>query len=348
MAQIKSFTFTCEFKEPREMSKLMSSDDNKGWKRLNFPVTDGNSVQFLDLFGMPFTTFKTYVKDGEKSSKEVTVKWEDRFNPSIVDQVVSYCKYILDLGERQEFITEYDFLVALHDAVLNGKVQGQKLYIRGQIVFQKYNGQVQRRFKPQFISYAKGDTLSFDGEISFVFDSESLDMESGKEKSQVYVDGYVLDYDKDAKKKVFMKETFVLDYSHINELTDADDIDTARRQLKLISSLLKVKKGYHEFGFVVKFLNGSTEQKLTLEDLSDFERDMVDAGITTLEQIQKDRGMRSEYRNEVRLIRPLLSRYSTGVVERDDLTEDDFVVKVADPLADLFSNVEINDDEMPF
>ena len=326
MAQIKSFTFTCEFKEPREMSKLMSSDDNKGWKRLNFPVTDGNSVQFLDLFGMPFTTFKTYVKDGEKSSKEVTVKWEDRFNPSIVDQVVSYCKYVLDLG----------------------KVQGQKLYIRGQIVFQKYNGQVQRRFKPQFISYAKGDNLSFDGEISFVFDSESLDMESGKEKSQVYVDGYVLDYDKDAKKKVFMKETFVLDYSHINELTDADDIDTARRQLKLISSLLKVKKGYHEFGFVVKFLNGSTEQKLTLEDLSDFERDMVDAGITTLEQIQKDRGMRSEYRNEVRLIRPLLSRYSTGVVERDDLTEDDFVVKVADPLADLFANVEINDSDLPF
>ena len=173
-------------------------------------------------------------------------------------------------------------------------------------------------------------------------------MESGKEKSQVYVDGYVLDYDKDAKKKVFMKETFVLDYSHINELTDADDIDTARRQLKLISSLLKVKKGYHEFGFVVKFLNGSTEQKLTLEDLSDFERDMVDAGITTLEQIQKDRGMRSEYRNEVRLIRPLLSRYSTGVVERDDLTEDDFVVKIADPLADLFANVEINDSDLPF
>ena len=43
-----------------------------------------------------------------------------------------------------------------------------------------------------------------------------------------------------------------------------------------------------------------------------------------------------------------MSRYSTGVVERDDLTEDDFVVKVADPLADLFANVEINDSDLPF
>ena len=32
----------------------------------------------------------------------------------------------------------------------------------------------------------------------------------------------------------------------------------------------------------------------------------------------------------------------------NDLTEDDFVVKVADPLADLFANVEINDSDLPF
>ena len=34
--------------------------------------------------------------------------------------------------------------------------------------------------------------------------------------------------------------------------------------------------------------------------------------------------------------------------ELPDLTEDDFVVKVADPLADLFANVEINDSDLPF
>ena len=131
------------------------------------------------------------------------------------------------------------------------------------------------------------------------------------------------DYNKEIKGNGFFKQTFVYDYSNLPGLTD-EELERGKRQLASVRKLFSVKSGYHEFGFVVKFINGAETKDFDLDDCTEFELEMLNDGQITLEDLKKVKGLKQEYKREIRLVRPLIGRYATGVVERDELTDADF------------------------
>lgn len=327
MAQIKNFMFNCTLRPVKQGTSAYSEDLAKDWKRISLPVTDGTSTVFIELFGMKYDTIKTMIEvdeNGRKTYKTIEVKWDDRKKPSLLDDVAAFRKFVLDVNDvRQEFIHEYDYIVAVNEAYQKGLLNDRNLYIRGNIVFSEYQGKVQQRFVPNFIGYSKSNDLSLMGEMSFVFDENSLDFESGKDKYQLYLDAWVLDYNKEIKGNGFFKQTFVYDYSNLPGLTD-EELERGKRQLASVRKLFSVKSGYHEFGFVVKFINGAETKDFDLDDCTEFELEMLNDGQITLEDLKKVKGLKQEYKREIRLVRPLIGRYATGVVERDELTDADF------------------------
>lgn len=355
----KTFNFTVKLGQIKDMAKAFSRADDGSYIRLNLPVTDGRSLVYVSLFGYKNSTFKTQFvySDGEKNTyKTEEVRWEDRFNQDLIDKLSPFKKLVLSTqeGERQEFMCAYDFIEAVQKAMLAGKLINDTLYIRGEYKCSVYKGKQQRNFEVQSIMTSKSDKLFMGGEMSFVFRDEALDIESGKSKKQVYVDGYVQDYDKGVRGDQFYPQVFVMDYSHFDTL-EPEAKEAEIKKFGFMKQCLMKKSGIHEFGFVVEFVSGSLEKELSEADLTDFEKMCLQNGYS-MEDIKKARGMKKDYTNEIRLISPLLAKFPNGTVAHDTLTPADLIFKEAVTFVtpeqidqeDSQQTIIISADDLPF
>ena len=367
LQKVKTFNFTVKLGQIKDLNSVFPTNDSGTMIRLNLPVTDGKSVVYVSQTGFnnagkSFKTQFVYENGERKEYKTEEVKWEDRFNADLIGKLSPFKKYVLSTteGERQEFMTSYDLILAIKDAMIQGKLVNDTLYIRGDFKKNKYVSSktgktvINDVFEVQSIMVSKSEKLFMGGEMTFLFRDEALDIESGKAKKQVYVDGYIQDYDKDIKGDNMYQQVFVMDYSHFDSLTP-EVREAEVKKFSLMKQCLTRTSGVHEFGFVVEFVKGSVEAELKQEDLTEFEAMCLENGYT-MEDIKKARGMKKEYTNEIRLISPLLSRFPRGTVAHEDLTVADLKHKDAVSYVSVaqidsepvFGTVEITPDDLPF
>lgn len=359
MTQIKNFNFSVKYKAPKELKTLLKQGTSAGgneWNRLNLPVTDMKSTVYLECMGSKRAKLKVYCARKDENDKvenfQKEITWAERLNKSLIEELASFAKYTLVIGEeKQVFATEWDFNNAVYNAIVDGQFDNKTLFIRGQILYSEYKGKPQQKFKPSYIQVNDSDKLYMSGEVSFSFTGDAMDIESGRSKNQVYIDGHVLDYNSDIKEKTFYKRTFVMDYSELEKLEG----EAKEKAIKKFGFMKKCFQGkstdkVYEMGFLTSFVMGSEEVELTIDDLTEFEKDSLEYGYT-LEDIKKARGTkRGDFRQDTLLLMPLLSVYPNGVIEVETLTPADLVTKKSVELvsADEVIGDVFNEDDLPF
>lgn len=268
-------------------------------------------------------------ENGEKiKGEKLEIPWKDRANPEIVEKVAEFKKFVVDLEEynrrykleklaekfkdgditdeemlelgveeplkaledskkkRKEFIAESDFAEYIYKLISSGKVNDRLFRITGEIVYSEYNNKFYKRLVPTRIYLAEKDAVaSSTGQLTVFFNKESLDSNSLKDNKKYYINGYIRNYDNQRKTDIPCPVQLVID-------TSKDDVEMNRKlNLAIVKQFtVKDKSLWKELGVKVKLLDGSQKIEISEEHLTDFQKEMLEIGAITLDDIRREIG----------------------------------------------------------
>lgn len=307
----------------------------------------------------------------EQGQGLIQIPYQNRLNPQIVEQVrnpytFSIVKDANGKRERQQFISELDAIPYLQENLKDG----MEVYVRGEVEYRLYNGEVQRNLNVNFIALneertdregnvvPKGDN-GLEITQTYLVDSNSVSStyltelkKNGKTKINAYVPQYISQYEgKDVKKVVALAQPLVVK-------TEDDKLDRAKA---LIENFLKPADSNTVRSIILRNrLNSGYEVQETVTELTEEQQRLVDIGIYTVEQLQKANAVTGARVNELVVEAPLLVRnennvalpvvedkYTTAVLV-NDLTVDEEEVDLSEP--DTTKNVDVafEDSDLPF
>ena len=301
-------------------------------RRLRFQAICGNSVQWLEV-----STFvwkdekknKVYTLksiDGAKDEK-MTVDWANRLNPDVVESVPGYKRFVVDTDtfahrkeleeaglneelekskkKRKEFIHESDFIDYLIKVLNNEKSKDMIFGINGAVEYSYGNKQdtFYRNFVPQKIFRVSDDTKQCCAASMKLYFTEGAVDDILLDKSGDYViNAFVQYYDQNAKMNAFSPVQITINKDH----------PKANGFIKRFSKA--EGEEVKELGVTVDFINGAQQVEITMDMLTDDQRESIEDGLITFEELKKELGNKAngDRVTEVRLT-GLMKGYSSGV-----------------------------------
>lgn len=242
---------------------------------------------------------------------------------------------------RHEFISGWDYIDYIFKLIDSGKYKDKKFFIRGNGEYQysDKNQRVYESYIPNRIYLAADDAEeSSIATINVLFNSESLDEMSVEEKGKYFVNGYMMEYDGNRKSNIPVPVTITIPVP-----TDNAD-EKAKKRIEAIKHKFMVEDdSFKEYGAVVNMLNGAQKLEITEDMLTDEQREDLDCGLITMDDIRAELGgsVYGERIREYQFLKPAKG-FTKG---RQDTvyTADDMVIK---PLADEVDEMEdLFDDE---
>ena len=242
---------------------------------------------------------------------------------------------------RHEFISGWDYIDYIFKLIDSGKYKDKKFFIRGNGEYQysDKNQRVYESYIPNRIYLAADDAEeSSIATINVLFNSESLDEMSVEEKGKYFVNGYMMEYDGNRKSNIPVPVTITIPVP-----TDNAD-EKAKKRIEAIKHKFMVEDdSFKEYGAVVNMLNGAQKLEITEDMLTDEQREDLDCGLITMDDIRAELGgsLYGERIREYQFLKPAKG-FTKG---RQDTvyTADDMVIK---PLADEVDEMEdLFDDE---
>lgn len=190
--------------------------------------------------------------------------------------------------KRHEFISEWDFVEFIKKVIDSGKYSNCKFLIRGNgdYSYSDKKQQVYESYVPQRIYLADSDADEYStGTIKILYNNESLDDMSVEEKGKYYVNGYMMEYDHNRKENIPVSVTVTIPVA-------AEDADSKeKRKVESIKRKFTVEDDtYKELGIEVKMLNGAQKTEITDDMLTDEQKEDLDCGLVTLDDIRADLG----------------------------------------------------------
>lgn len=310
-------------------------------KRIRFMMVCGDNTQYLDAQAWvnnrkdPVLTFSK--GDANKKGEKMTVAWDKRFDENIIDSVANFRKYVIDTEiyghrkeieesgdldalnaskkKRHEYIAYIDFVEFLNKLVGNEKIKDWNFEVVGEFTYQYSvaKGQWYRQMVPQKI-YRVADNAEpqSTGTFDIYYSTGVVDSEAEDETGKSLVNAYVQYRDNMIKANAFCPMMFVLHKDH-----------PKTKGFKLIFGKAEEDKVY-KLGVQTELVNGSTRVEVTEDMLSDEQKELLNIGMTTLDDIRKEYGyVRGEKVTEIAL-KGLARGYSKGaedtVYEVSDLT----------------------------
>ena len=243
--------------------------------------------------------------------------------------------------KRHEFISEWDFAEFIKKVIDSGKYADKKFFIKGNAEYSYSDNkqQVYESYIPQRIYLAADDAEEYStATIKMIFNKDSLDDMSVEEKGKYYVNGYMFEYDRNRKANIPVPVTVTIPVAP----DDADE--KTKKKVEAIKRKFTVDDDtYKEFGVEVNMLNGAQKVEITDDMLTDEQREDLDCGLITLDDIRADLGG-SVYGERVQeyQFKKIARGYSRGRVDTV-YTEDDVVIKpieleLPDGVEDLFDD----------
>lgn len=333
-------------------------------KRLQFQMVCGDNTQWLETSAFVWKNesknkILTYKRvDGGKDER-LEVEWANRFDPAIVDSVAGYKRWTIDTdtfahrqeledackddeleksrAKRREFIHAADFIDFLNKVLNNEKAKDMVFRVTGSVEFSysANKNMFYRRFVPQKIYRVNDDTNQVcEGSMKVYFTEGAVDDTMTGETGNIVFNGYTQYYDSNIKANAFTPVSFVID----------KDAKKANGFKKLFG---KAEYGeVKELGVTVEFINGAKRVEVTEDMLSDEQREMIEMGMTSLEEIRAELGgsVYGDRVTETRLV-GLMRGYSGGVQDTvfgvDDLARKP--VKEAPKVEDTDDDEEVED-----
>lgn len=259
------------------------------------------------------------IKEGtsltDEELKEIGLESEAEVNEALAKSI----------KKRHEFISEWDFAEFIKKVIDSEKYKDSKFFIRGNgnYSYSEKNGTVYESLIPTRI-YLTDDEAELSSTTTFniLYNSESLDELSVEEKGKYYVNGYIMEYDSNRKGNIPVPVTVVI------PVAPEDANDKTKRKVEAMKRKFVVDDDtYKEYGVVVNMLNGAQKTEITEDMLTDEQKDDLECGLITMEDIRKDLGgdVYGERVKEYQFIKPAKG-FTKG--RQDTIyTDDDMVIR---------------------
>ena len=332
-------------------------------RRLRFMAVCGNSTQWLEVSALVWKDEKknkVYTlksKEGAKDEKQ-TVEWGNRLNPDVIESVPGYKRFVVDTDtfakrkeleeagldeelekskkKRKEFIHESDFIDYLIKVLDSEKSKDMIFRINGtaEYAYGSNKDMYYRSFVPQKIFRVPDDTeQSCAGSMKLYFAEGAVDDTCTDETGDIIINAFVDYYDQSAKMNAFapISVKIAADHKMANGFK--------KRFSKAEGDEIK------ELGVGVDFINGAQTLDITYDMLSDEQKESIEDGLCTFEDIKSELGG-SAYGERVTEIRltGLMRGYSGGVADTAfdaaSLTKKPCKEQAVEEVIDLFDDEE--------
>ena len=225
-------------------------------------------------------------KEVDDFQSRFTIDWDDRLNPSFIDEVGSNCFITIGVEKDasgktfyKKFLTQYDAIQYLSEHLKDGT----PIRVQGKLVYSEYEGRVQvkKEITSVALSSATPDKYSATFSQSIIVDKDSVG-KLDKDKNTYPISAFVIEYvgkpkvngkPVEIKKNVLFPRTF--------EIAHLDDEKTA----KLLKVMFGAKK--NEAWEVIaegRIIKGSNTVQMTYDDLPDDVKELVDLGALSEEE----------------------------------------------------------------
>lgn len=268
---------------------------------INFGIKAGTNMGYVKLEGFKNDVIKTL----DPNMKSIEVDWDDRFDEDVIKNVSSIKKFTVNLGERKEFITEWDMIEYLESALAGYE---DDIVVSGQFVLRpgtgKYSNQVYREFQIQNVYMPSDkDVPHLTMNLDLYYDKDSMDKSSLKDDGKIFMHCYTPMYSKaDAARKMFPIDTvFNTAVFDMGKPKHKAIYDYKMRYLET-----KSRNPVH-MNWQIAVVNGAEEVEFTMDSLTEQQREQVELGISKMEDFRPRGNIFGERVNELRLVKPILT-----------------------------------------
>lgn len=248
--------------------------------------------------------------------------------------------------KRHEFISEMDYIDFIKKVIDSEKYKDKLFFIRGNGEYQYSDNQqkVYESYIPTRIYLAADDAEpSSTATINIIFNSESLDEMSVEEKGKYYVNGHMMEYDQNRKANIPVPVTIVIPVP--------EDDEKGKKKAEAFKHKFMVDDDtYKEYGAIVNMLNGAQKTEITEDMLTDEQREDLDLGIITMDDIRAEIGgnVYGDRIREYQLVKP--ARGFTKGRQDTVWTDEDMIIKPIEEAIpdseDLFEDEAVDDDDI--
>lgn len=260
--------------------------------------------------------------DGIREGKEVTDEQLKEVGLTSKEEVDEALKK--SIKKRHEFISEWDFAEFIKKVIDSGKYTDKKFFIRGNGEYQYSDSkqQVYESYIPNRIYLAADDAEeSSTATFNIIYGADALDEMSVEEKGKYYVSGFMMEYENNRKANIPVPVDITIP-------VDPNADDKGKRRIESLKHKFMVDDDtYKEYGVIVNMLNGAQKVEITEDMLTEEEREDLDCGLITMDDIRRDLGG-SVYGDRVREYQFLKPARGFTKGRQDTIyTSDDMVIK---------------------
>lgn len=273
----------------------VKSADGEG-ENIEVAYADRNNPEIVAQ--VPY--YKKFIVDTEipDRRKELTNAIDKFKEGSITDEEmaklgvknIDECEAALEKSKkkRHEFIWEYDFVQYLNKFVNNDAIKDIKFHIKGEyaLEYSDKDKKWYRHLKPTAIYRCRDDeAVESIAEFSVVFDKNAVDDSDLEETGKIHLNMYVAQYlGKPYKGVRYSPMVF-------NIVADKDDSKSVAMAKKMATRFTfpdDYEGEYREHGIKVQLIDGAPIIELTMENLTEEQRENIEMGWSTLEDIRRE------------------------------------------------------------
>ncbi len=282
-------------KETEKFKPYKVSKSAKGWlgHRLVFGIKNITGFHNVELF-------EGYMEDGSSliycikkkenysdETEKLQIEWKLRNNPDVIEQVADYNKLTIKMDDEQvtKYIAGYDFLQHIYSILQDDRYKDELFIVTGDVEYQKYEGKIYRKLHPRHIELAPKDTQEVSLlNLELYYTQDAVDTEMFDINKKYLVNTYVAQYNSQTKEDDYFSEPVVIDVSKAQTEKQEKGFNIIKN--RFIVDEDKVFK----LGVKAVLINGKEKKQITMEDLTEEERDLIDCGLATLEEIAAEYG----------------------------------------------------------
>lgn len=298
---------------------LESEKSDWVYNRMNLGIDCGekSGLCFCEMMGgfgsERDNVIKVYGKDEEGKddfNTQIEVDWEDRFDEDIIKDTAKISLITVGLEKTTDNKTYYKNFLSAYDAIayINEHLkQDMIVRVTGNLKYEYYNGNVYVKKIVNSIVLSSKEEEDFEATFrqSILLTKDSIGVDD-KTKSVFLVNAKVLEYFKSINGyEVTGKKKFIPIPKTFEYAVNFEKPETVE---KVKQMLFNVRRDVTQITFNGKFIESGATVATTIDDLDDDIKDMIEAGIYSLEEALEDASQNGGVDRRMILTKPLLNK----------------------------------------
>lgn len=304
------FKFRGKIRKLKENGYTEQTYDS-GWitRKLKFSMVCGDNSHFFECSGGKWkddakNVVYAFSKATEtEKGKNIQIAWADRMKSDVVDGVAQFKKYIIDtelfnvrkeikdsgdkdalaesMKKHHEFLAQWDFVEMLNKLASSDKAKDMVFEISGNIEY-SYNAEKDKfymNYVPTRVYRVADDAKQIcEATMDVFYTADSVDETMVDETGNIIVNAFTQYYERNIKQNAFAPVSLIL----------KKDNPKAEGFKKMFAKAQDEQ--VRKTSLTIECINGAQKTEITFEQLSDEQKELIEWGLATFEDIKKDMG----------------------------------------------------------